>query len=395
MRISLAITSLICALGAMAQQPINSIEELAERLDATERYNASATYSVLLPSAPDDIVYDLNLQSIASPTDSLSPCEYLIEWTVNTPSGPSSGFSAYANASHFRFRNERLQEYHFDWDSIPFMTRDGGVQRNAQFCDLLPQSIASKVREIASSPKYKFTFTPGVKSGARDVVTLEAIESYQGYTARELDYVFDAFTGLPLKIDIESNPGAISEQTMAVRFYAPKAAIVERFAEDDLINRYPEVFEKYRQSNFRAENLPGTSLTSFSAHTLNGERFTYDRGQSFRNPTVIAMLDPSVATTAATITDIRNTLSFLPMTIDAMWIFVTNNAEQIETLVDHDNPQPGEKTLMSAKGLARDSGVTVYPTIIFVNRDGTIADIQLGYNNSLPEIVMQKTALLK
>ncbi len=393
MRIPLAITSILCALGGMAQQPITSIDELADRLDATARYDASATYSVLLPSSPDEIQYDINLQSIASPTDTLSPCEYLIEWTLHAPSGPTSGFSAYANASHFRFRNERLQEYHFDWDSIPFLSRDGGVQRNAQFCDLLPQPIAKKIREIASSPKYKYTFTQGVKSGGRDAVTLEAVESYNGYTAREIDYVFDAITGLPIKIDIESNPGAISEQTMAVKFYPPKAQIVERFAEDDLINRYPEVFEKYRQSNFRAENLPGTSLTSFSAHTLNGQRFTYDRGQSFHNPTVIAMLDPSVATAAQTIADIRRTLGFLPMTVDAMWVFVTNNAEQIEPLIGQQHH--GETTIISAKGLARDSGITIYPTILFVNRDGSIADIQLGYNNSLPEIVMQKTALLK
>lgn len=392
MRASFLLTTIICAFSAFGQQPISSIGELAERLGDTQRYNASATYGVLLPSAADEIVYDLNLQSIASPSDTLSPCAYLIEWSLPTPSGTSEGFSAYANASHFRYRDERLQEYHFDWDSIPFMTRDGGVQRNAQFCDLLPQSLATTIKKIASSPNYTYKFIPAAKSGGRETVALEAVESYQGMTAREIKYVFDAFTGLPVKIDIESNPNEISEQTMTVRYGAPKSESVERFAEDELIARYPEVFEKYRQSNFRAENLPGTCLTSFSAPMLSGDRFTYDRGEAFQTPMLIAMLDPSVATTAETIADIRKTIGFLPKTIGIIWAFTTNNAEQIEELLGE--LQHGEKALTSAKALARDSGIATYPTLLFVGRDGKIADVQLGYNNSLPEVVMQKTALL-
>lgn len=378
---------------AFAQKPIGSIGELIDRLGTVERYNASANYDVLLPSATDDIIYTVDLQSISTPTDTLSPCDYLIDWSFNTPSGKSSGFSAYSNASHFRYRDQRLQEYHFDWDSIPFMTRDGGVQRNAQFAELLPQYLAAQLSRISSRPEYTYNFIAERTTGGRRLVVVEAEESYQGYTARKMEYQFDAMTGMPVKIEIESNPGEISEQNVTVNFSEPRNATVERFAEDVLIDRYPEVFEKYRRSNFRAENLPGTQLTSFSSPTPTGERFTYNRGEAFPSPTVIVVLDPSVATTEATIADIRNTTAMLPYNVEIIWAFVSNNVETIENLLGES--VEGEKAVMSARALTRDSGITTFPTILFVNRNGIIGDIQLGYNKTLPEIVMQKTALLK
>ncbi len=383
---------LLCSL-VFAQKPIGSHQELIERLGTIQRYNASADYDVLLPSATDDIVYAVDFQSIAAPSDTLSPCEYLIEWSLDTPSGPSSGFSAYSNASHFRYRDERLQEYHFDWDSIPFLTRDGGVQRNAQFAELLPQNLAVQLSRIFSKPEYTFNFIADRVTGGRRLVVVEAKESYQGYTAREMEYQFDAFTGMPIKIEIESNPGEISEQTVTVKFGEPRNAPVERFAEDALIERYPDVFEKYRRSNFRAENLPGSQLTSFASPTPTGGRFTYNRGEAFHSPTMIVVIDPTVASTEATIADIRNSVAMLPYSINIIWAFVSNNAETIENLLG--NPIDGETTVMSVRALTRDSGITTFPTILFVNRDGTIGDIQLGYNKILPEIVMQKTALLK
>lgn len=392
-RLRALLGALMLCSPAFAIEPISSIDELIERLATVERYNASANYDVLLPSATDDIIYTVDLQSISTPSDTLSPCDYLIDWSFNTPSGESSGFSAYSNASHFRYRDQRLQEYHFDWDSIPFMTRDGGVQRNAQFAELLPQNLAVELSRITSRPEFAYNFIAGRTTGGRPLVVVEAKESYQGYTAREMEYQFDAMTGMPVKIEIESNPGEISEQNVTVNFAGPRNAPVERFAEDVLIGRYPEVFEKYRRSNFRAENLPGTQLTSFSSPTPSGARFTYNRGEAFPAPTVIVVLDPSVASTAATIADIRNSVGVLPYSVDIMWAFISNNVETIENLLGGNIP--GETAVMSARALTRDSGITTYPTILFVNRNGIIGDIQLGYNKTLPEIVMQKTALLK
>lgn len=110
---------------------------LAERLGQMRRHDASAVYSVLLPSAENAITYDINLQSEAV-ADSLAPCSYLISWEVATPSGKSTGFTSYCAGDHFRYSDERLQEYHFDNDSVPFLSGRGGVQRNARFTNLLP-----------------------------------------------------------------------------------------------------------------------------------------------------------------------------------------------------------------------------------------------------------------
>lgn len=371
---------------------ISTVGELQQRLGAMQRYVASADYSVLLPQAEKEIVYNISLQS-AAPADTLAPCQYLISWEVATPSGKSSGFNSYADGNHFRYSDERLQEYHFNNDSVPFLTGRGGVQRNARFANLLPAFIADEIGRIASDSTFTYTFNPDASYAGKDVVRIDAEETVKGYTARSMSFIFDARSGAPVSIYIESNPGAISEQSVSVSYGLPLGSPASDFSETTLIGLYPEIFERFRQGNFRLENLPGTAMPQFSIPTPTGERYTYNRGDRFARPTVIAVIDPDVASASSTVDDIRNAIEAMPSATDIIWAVRSRHIDTIERLLGY-GLKEGETVLAGANSLIRDCGITAFPAIIFVNTDGIIKSVHIGANKNLAEIVMQKVALL-
>lgn len=211
---------------------------------------------------------------------------------LRDPSGESKGFSAYYDGHHYRFRNRRLQEYHLDWDSVPF-TAGGGVQATAQFTDLYPAYIAESLKKMGAAPDYSLSISGGKVFDGRKAVEVKSVYTVNGQVAAEKTYIFDASSMLPLRIDTESNPGSISEQSVLVTYSYPAEMHCPQLSEEALMKKYPEVFEKYRENNFRIENLPGSPLPTFSLPTTTGERYTYHSGDRFAVPTVIVMLDPS------------------------------------------------------------------------------------------------------
>jgi hypothetical protein len=366
-----------------------SLADFALKLAATDSYHCDATYSVTLPSATDDVVYHLQLNSVAV-DDPLCQCNYLVDWSLTTPSGVVAGFESYGDGAHLRFRDQRLQEYYFEWDSIPFLTRDGGIQRHAQFFDLLPQPLAATLIGVASDSSYTYTFTPARANGS-DALLLEAEQTLRGYTARKLSFLFDAATALPISLEYDNNPGLISEQTVSVDFGPQLPPSVTDYSPTAMEARYPEIFEKYRRSNFRVENLAATPLPTFSLPTTTSERYTYHRGDTFKAPTLIALLDSRVASTKATVEAVRSAAARLPFALDVIWAFVDNNIDAIDSVVP--SILPGEALLMTARSLARDCGVSAFPTLIFVGRDGIVSDTQLGFNSSLTQLIIEKATL--
>lgn len=283
----------LCPLGLSAQ----GIADIVAALQKTGCYQSEARFSVSLPQSDKDVVYSIRLGSAPAPDDRLAPCSYLTDWTLDTPSGAVSGFSAYFDGHHYRFRNERLQEYHTEWDSIPFMKRGNsdGVQATAQFTDLYPAFIARELAAMESDPRYTLAVKPDVTFDGGKAVEVEATMRVNDVTAMEKTFLFDSKTFLPLRIDTESNPGQITEQSMLVTYVYPAKMQCPDVTEEALTAAYPEVFEKYRENNFRIENLAGTQLPTFSLPTTTGERYTYHRGDRFAYPTVIALLDPSAS----------------------------------------------------------------------------------------------------
>lgn len=388
--------ALVGATAMNADVGAQGIDGIISSLRDLECFEAKALFRVSLPQSDDDVVYDIDLSAAAdSSLNRLSPCSYLTEWRLATPSGIVDGFSAYFDGHHYRYRNERLQEYHLAWDSIPFMPPDGspGVQSSAQFTDLYPGFIADALAEMQSDPRFTLSIDNLRNIGGHLTVELRAVMKIDDITAMERRFVFDRSTLLPLLIETESNPGQISEQTTSVCYTYPDSTSMRcpSLSEVALIARHPLVFERYRESNFRIESLAGMQLPSFSLPTVDGNRFSHHRGEPLPSPTVIAILDPTTGFNADLIAAIRTAADRLPVATDILWAFNSTNTD----LVNESIPtlRPDEHLLFNAKSLVSDCGAASLPVIVIADTSGTIKKVILGFNNRLTEIVMQSIAL--
>lgn len=386
MKRKISFISLLCAAAACAA-PAGSVKDIAEKLAGIDDYHGRVTYSVLLPQAEDPVVYELELWSDHVEGDTLSACDYLIESVYNG----EKGFAAYFDGNHYRYRGQRLQEYHYAWDSIPLQM---GVQRQAQFADVLPQYLGRELARLAADSCFSGTFASDTLYGGRRASVLKGRLTYRGYVSKEVVYVFDPETWLPRVVEMENNPGAISEQSVTVTYDNLEPEEMPARSDDRIVERYPELFERFRQSNFKVENLAGTRMPSFSAPMplTEGGRFTYHRGEKLDAPTLIVVLDDAVASAEATVKAVRDGVDRAPLNVDVLWAFTTNNVERAEEIAGR--LRPGEHLLVGARGLARDCGVTATPTVIYVGRDGTVSDVTLGYNKDMAAIVIQKITLI-
>ena len=355
-------------------------------------YHGKVTYSVLLPQAEDPVTYEIDMHSTFMPADTLSPCRYLIEWIMEREDADniSKGFSAYLDGAHYRYRDNRLQEYHWSWDSLPFIMANGGVQGSAQFADVLPQFVGREIDRLVADSNFVHVWSPDTISDGRHVAMLTGQLLYHGYVSKEATYIFEPATMMPVSIELENNPGSISEQTVTIKYTLNDSEAFPIAGENDLIERYPIVFEKYRESNFRVENLPGTQLPTFSC-PAGKERYSYNRGDSFDTPVVIAILDDNGGNIVDTIEQLRTACDASPRPFDIIFAFTTTDSEHAAELTGR--CRQGERVLTSAKTLARDCGVSSFPTLLYVGRNGRVADVTLGYNKELSSVVIQKATL--
>lgn len=374
------------------------IDRIIERLDNVDCYHATVRYSVTLPQAQDDVVYTLQLEAQSNGDDPLAPADYLIDWKVPTADGTSEGFSAYFDGHHYRFRDERMQEYHMTWDSIPFMPRLNGdyrslgVQKSAQFVQLLPQFIAEELRRMDADSLYRMYVTPDTIVGGEHCTVVDVDMVVQDYVCMESTYVFDAATGMPVSIDTESNPGSVSEQTILAKYtYGDGDIPCRPMSEEMLVQLYPEEFGRYRQSNFRIENLPGTRLPGFSLPTPTGERYTYRSSDGFSSPTVIALMEATAGFTPDVIDALRSAVDQMPVDAGLIFAFTDTRHDDIDNVCP--SLRVGETALMNARSLSRDCGVAALPVVIVCKADGTVSDVIIGYNNDLSTSVIQKTVL--
>lgn len=393
--IASAAMSLAAALLPVASTALD-FNQLAGKLENYGLYNARAVYEVLLPTSQYPVTYDISLNSdrIANSADTLAAASYLIEWSLAKDGNTSEGFSAYFPGNHYRYRDQRLQEYHTEWDATPFNpTGDpaNGVQNLAQFCDLLPQYIGKTFRKMQSDTTYKYVLHADTVISGVKCIAVDGARSFKGIEALEFIYIFEPDKLRPIKFEFDSNPGQISEQIITATYsYGHISDKPVPGKEDQLIALYPEVFEKYRESTFRLENMPGRRLPAFSIPTATGERYSFAKNDEFAAPTVIALLDAEVASSAETVSMLRKAIDLLPMQTDLILAFVNNNIDLIEQ--SSGRIRQGEHILMSARGLARDLGATSYPVIIVCDRSATVKDLKIGFNNDITDFVIQKTA---
>lgn len=384
LRIAAAVAGLLSATLCRGAEP--TLDDIAARLASYGCIGGTVRYEVSLPSSPDPVTYDIALQQ--GPGDVLAPASYIIEWTLSAGSG-NKGFAAYGDGNHFRYRDLRLQEYHYEADSVPFSIGKG-VQNQAQFVELLPAYLGAQLREMASDTTYVCCLS---QSGDR--LNLRGVNRVRGYDALEFDYVFDATTMLPERYSIVYNPASITEQEVTARFTwdKPGKADCPDVSETALIARYPGVFEKFRTSNFRVESMAGQALPEFTAPTLTGERYTYNRGRGFHTPTVIAFIDPEVETAAQTVAALRQAADMSASDLDIIYAFMSREADAVEPVMGYDGTRMGEYVLTGARSMFRDFGITACPTVLVCNRAGEVKQIITAYNKDLPTIVIQQTSV--
>ncbi len=401
----LMVIAVICPPGAYARgitvvnkdggnECATSVEDLAVCLEKIDGFSASVRYEVALPMATDDVVYDVEIASDCNRSDTLCGMDYLVRWQLPRAESKAEGFLAYFNGHHYRYRDHRLQEYHFEWDSIPFQAAGGGVQRNGQFVDLLPSSIARELRTMLRDTAFTVSFSGDTVMEGNHVAMVCATQTVNGFCGRNYRLIADRSTGLPLNVWNEYNPGQISEQGVEAAYSYERSPQLKAVAsEEELMGMYPEVFEKFRESNYRIENMRGLPLPSFSLPTVTGERYTRHRGDSFNAPTVVALIDPAVETSVETVKALREAVASMPMQVDLILAFTGSNIDTVESLTGAAGM--GEALLISAKSLARDCGTSVFPTILLVGSGGNVENVILGFNNSLSQDVIQSLALIR
>ena len=385
----------LTALPAHAVEPKDIPAKLRGLADA----HIHATVEVSLPMAADDrdqINYDIVALSCATP-DTLLPVDYLVEWKLPAASGTSEGFTSYFDGNLYRFRDSRLREYHFDDNPDPFISGNGGVQRSTQFMDVLPYFLADEVNSVVTDPTYTFKWNENVMTDGVPAAVLRADREMNGEVVAELTYVFDPATMMPRKIIREMSPGNISEQTILVRYAEPSDSIMSRSvprSEDEVMALYPEVFERFREKNYRLTSLPGQPVPNIALPSAAGGRYTHPRGEKFTAPTVIVFLDETVATTPEAVKAVRAGVASMPFTADIIWIFLSPRIEDA-TGVLPDGIQAGETLLTGGRNSLREFGVTETPSIIFANPSGLVSDVIVGYNKDLESGVIHKVALAK
>lgn len=395
-RIFFALLTVGSSLCSLAQQAA----EIADKLMEMPEYMAAARFEVLLPQASEPVEYDVILQSEATPSDTLSPCKYVIIWSTISAAEPTEGFSAYYDGNHYRYRNHRLQEYHATSSIDAFMPTGheirskSGVQSTAQFADLLPQFIGQRLSEMSADSSYIFQVHPDTLIQGQRRLVIDGVKRGRGYDVMRFSYVFDKNTLHPVLTEIENSPGSISEQIVTISYRTASDAAPMDISEEGLMSRWPEVFELYRESTFRSENLVNTMLPSFACQKLDSpERYIHNVNEKFSSPVIIVALDPNVATTPQTISEIRQAVDMAPMELDVLWVFASNRAEEISGMLG--TLRHGETALMSANSLLRNCGITMYPTIILVDSSSKVTDVIPGFNNETGMIVLQKAMLLK
>lgn len=391
-----ALVALLAWQGASAL----TLEEITGSLGADRALEGTARFMVTMPQLPDDVVYTLDFATRPAPADALAPCSYLIEWRSESEGAGGEGFTAYFDGHHYRYNgNQRIQEYHMEWDSIPFMPAasarglNKGVQRTARFVDILPAFLAENLKAAAADPGSTVTLHADTLVGGQRSVVVDVLTTVGGAVARESEYLLDAATLLPRRVIHENNPGSISEQTVSVSYEFASEPSAEALTEQTLVDRYPEEFATFRHSNFRIENLRGKPLPGFALPTLTGERYSRQAGDRFRTPTIVALMESGQTLNPQTVKALREAADMLSYPADIIYVFADSHADTIEETV---GPiREGEHLLMSGRGLVRDCGAAMLPSLLLCCSDGTVADVIIGYNNDLASDVIQKMILIK
>lgn len=76
----------------------------------------------------------------------------------------------------------------------------------------------------------------------RKAAVVEGVRRVNGYDAAEFTYILDPVTFMPLKIELENNPGQLGEQSITIRYAGNPSDEALVINEEKLADRYPDAF---------------------------------------------------------------------------------------------------------------------------------------------------------
>lgn len=370
---------------------VSVLSSLVSALSAAPM-EGTAVYSVSMPQMNDEVVYNLNFMQLEPTSARWMECDYLVEWQAAKGNG-RVGFSAFAGGNHFRYGGgDKLQEYHAEADSVPFLAGKG-VQRTAQFVDILPAVMASELKAMAENEAYTICVHSDTLIGGEKCVAVDAVMRVDGTVWRKSEYVFKQGSYLPVRVVRENNVGQVSEQTVTVEYSNIQTGAENEINEDYLMERYKEIFTNFRRANFRIDKLKGLKLPAMTLPTTTGERYSRGREDKFRAPTVVVMMESGAGFNAELVKKVRDAVDSLPLQADVLWVFADSHVDSIEAVTGE--LREGEHALMSARGFMRDCGATNLPTVIICDSEARVTDVKIGYNNDADLFVIQNIAILK
>ncbi|MDE7336218.1 MAG: hypothetical protein K2N10_07925 [Muribaculaceae bacterium] len=378
MRFFSFITSMLLLAASGGNMSAQGIGEYADALAKMPGYRARVTYSVTLPQAQDDVVYTIDLAQ-----DPADPDGYLIEWSVMSPSGPVSGFTSWFNGDFYNFRNHRLQELHRQWDPET-VSGEGAAQNSAQFASLLPTRIAAWLRA-----KRPVVVSGTILDPDNHRLTYHETWQSQGEIGSDIIWVFDSETMRPLLFTADYNPGSVAGQQVVAEYSYPDslAPLAAPLSESFLHSRFPDAFNKYRESQFAIETMRGLPLPSCPLPRLDGGRLARPASDPFRAPPAIVLFDPESSLAPELISAMRASVDRLPVNAEILWAAVSKNPESAASLL---SPlRDGETAITGADPLAADCGVAALPVILVCNPQGSITNLVIGLNQTLQTDVMQ------
>lgn len=346
--------------------PAQEAETIVSALERIQPYAATVTYSITLPQAEDDIVYTVNVESLA-------PRNWLIDWTVDKAG--QKGWAARFGGDFYNYRNRRLQEIHEGWDSQD--------PPRVQFSELLPENIASLLREFVNDTE---RYNTQIVSGA-DELTVRTERLTGGEVDAEFRWTFDSASARPLRYSADFNPGTITAQQISATF-APAEPTLTDLSEEILRDRYADAFSNHRQSNFAIEQMRGEPLPGFSIQLADGEgRLTRQTGDEFRLPTLVVMLESRSALASELVESIRRAIDRSPVETSVIWACMERNPESANDLL---GPLRAEETaLIGAKKLATECGAAALPVILVCDQSATVRNLIIGLNKETETDVIQ------
>ena len=281
----------IFLVGFAALQPraaAADLRHIGQKLLAGECIAGKCTYEVLLPTLPDPVEYTVGFRSRATDNDTLSVCDYIIEWKlpsrreyrkVSRPISAATTTAFPADACRSTTATATCNR----WLRRRFLR---GVQNQAQFVDLLPQNLGRLFVAMSGDSAYSYDISR-VRSAGRDCLRIKGVRRVAGYDAQEFSYVLAADTYAPMEMELENNPGQVGEQTVTVRFSMSDTAADCDFTLEALMKRQSEAFEKFRDSSFSLEELVGEAIAEIALPTGNGGHYVHHRGEAMPATTVL------------------------------------------------------------------------------------------------------------